>query len=73
MEIFNINIRLEDLQLNKNLKGTMKKVLKVIKSMERPEHIEVTRRYVDLWYRAFGDTHKTIIELYFKSKSNEIR
>lgn len=73
METFRIDISVKDIEQNQKLQGIMKKVLKVIKSMENREQIQATRRYIDLWYKKYGDNHKGLIEIYFKSKSNEVK
>lgn len=72
MEIFNINITVDDIETNKHFRETMNKLLRVIKSMRKREHIDATRKYIDLWYKTFGEKNKKIIELYFKTKSNEV-
>jgi hypothetical protein len=73
MEIFNINITIDDIETNKHFREIMKKLLRVIKSMKNREHIKPTRRYIDLWYKSYGERHYKIIELYFKTKSNEVK
>jgi len=73
MEIFNINITIDDIETNKHFREEMKKVLRVIKSMSNREHITATRKYIDLWYKSKGENHKNLIEIYFKSKSNEVK
>lgn len=73
MDTFSISINVEDIEVNKNFREIMKKVLRVIKSMNNREQIQATRRYIDLWYRAYGENHKNLIEIYFKSKSNEVK
>jgi len=72
MEIFSINITIDDIEPNKHFREIMKKLLRVIKSMKKREHIDATRRYIDLWYKNYGENHKNLIEIYFKSKSNEV-
>ena len=73
MDTFSISIRVEDIETNKNFREIMKKLLRVIKSMDNREQIRATRRYIDLWYRTYGEKHKNFIEIYFKSKSNEVK
>jgi len=73
MEIFSINIRIDDIETNKHFREEMKKVLRVIKSMNNREQISATRKYIDLWYKSKGENHKNLIEIYFKSKSNEVK
>ena len=73
MEIFNINITIDDIETNKHFREEMKKVLRVIKSMNNREQISATRKYIDLWYKSKGENHKNLIEIYFKSKSNEVK
>jgi len=73
MDTFSISIRVEDIETNKNFREIMKKLLRVIKSMDNREQIRATRRYIDLWYRTYGEKHKNLIEIYFKSKSNEVK
>ena len=73
MEIFSINITIDDIETNKHFREEMKKVLRVIKSMSNREHIPATRKYIDLWYKSKGENHKNLIEIYFKSKSKEVK
>lgn len=73
MEIFSINITIDDIEINKHFREEMKKVLRVIKSMNNREQIPATRKYIDLWYKSKGEQHKNLIEIYFKSKSNEVK
>lgn len=73
METFRINLKLEDFDLNNNIKEIMKKLLLVIKSMNSQEQIPATRKYIDLWYRRYGTKNKQLIEIYFKSKKDEVR
>lgn len=73
METFRINLTVNDIEPNTYLREEMKKVLRVIKSMNNREQIDATRRYIDLWYKSKGEAHKKLIELYFKTKSNEVK
>lgn len=72
VDSFSINFKINDLQIPVNLKDFMLKVFKVIQSMSKREHINTTRKYINLWYRNYGTENKQFIELYFKSKSKEI-
>lgn len=72
MEIFSINLIVEDVEPNKNIREAMKKVLRVIKSMNSREQIDATRKYIDLWYKSKGEAHKKLIELYFKTKKQTL-
>jgi len=51
----------------------MKKLLKVIESTTKLDHIEGTRRYIDLYYKQYGELNKGIIELYFKKQIKVIK
>jgi hypothetical protein len=75
METFTINLITEDfiLKSERSLLNKMKKLLRVIKSMNNQEQIPATRRYIDLWYKMYGTKNKQLIEIYFKSKKNEVR
>ena len=73
METFRINLTVNDIEPNTYLREEMKKVLRVIKSMNNRGQIDATRRYIDLWYKSKGEAHKKLIELYFKTKSNEVK
>ena len=55
------------------LEKVMKKLLKVIESITKLDHIEGTRRYIDLYYRQYGTQNKGIIELYFKKQVKSIK
>lgn len=51
----------------------MKKLLKVIESTTKLDHIDGTRRYIDLYYKKYGNLNKGIVELYFKKKVKDIK
>jgi hypothetical protein len=55
------------------LEKVMKKLLKVIESTTKLDHIEGTRRYIDLYYKQYGELNKGIIELYFKKQIKLIK
>ena len=44
------------------------KLLKVIDSMTSRNHIEGTRRYINLYYQMAGEKHRGFVEVYFKSR-----
>lgn len=43
----------------------VRKLIKVIESMKNETHILGTRRYIDLYYKQYGERNRGIIELYF--------
>lgn len=49
----------------------MEKLLKVIDSMETPEHMDGVRRYIDLYYQQYGLQNKGILEIYFRTRTNK--
>ena len=49
----------------------MKKLLKVINSMSNILQIDATRKYIDLYYKQFGETRKDVIEYYFRNKKKK--
>lgn len=55
------------------LEKVMKKLLKVIESTTKIRHIDGTRRYIELYYKQYGEVNKGIIELYFKKQLNLIK
>ena len=59
--------------MKSNLKKVMKKLLKVIESTTHLDHISGTRRYIDLYYKQYGDNSKGIIELYFRKQIKSIK
>ena len=75
METFSIQITFDDFILDSSnmIDRTMRKLLLLIKSLQTTEQIPATRRYIDLWYKKYGTKNKELIEIYFKSKKNEIR
>lgn len=73
MDTFSIKVSINELEKRKNFRELMKKLVRVIKSVKNVEQLDSTRNYIDLWYKSYGEKHKTIIELYFKSKTNEVR
>lgn len=73
MDTFSIKVSINEIEKRKNFRELMKKLVKVIKSVENAEQLSSARKYIDLWYKTYGENHKIIIELYFKSKTNEVR
>lgn len=43
----------------------VRKLIKVIESIKSTNHIDGTRRYIDLYYQQYGERNRGIIELYF--------
>lgn len=73
METFSINLTVDDFSFNRKINEIMKKLLLVIRSMNSQEQIPATRKYIDLWYKMYGTKNKELIEIYFKSKKDEVR
>ena len=46
----------------------MKKLIAVINSMNSILQIDATRKYIDLYYKKFGESKKDFIEYYFRNK-----
>jgi len=51
----------------------IKKVIKVIDSMTCILHIDTTKRYMDLYFKHYGNRDKRVIEIYFKRKVKELK
>ena len=51
----------------------MKKLLKVINSMSNILQIDATRKYIDSYYKQFGETRKDVIEYYFRNKKKNLK
>ena len=51
----------------------MKKLLKVINSMSNILQIDATRKYIDLYYKQFGEARKDVIEYYFRNKKKNLK
>ena len=49
----------------------MEKLLKVVDSMEKPEHMIGVRRYLDLYYQQYGLQNKGILEIYFRTRTEK--
>ena len=47
------------------------KLFKVIDSMNKVEHIDGVRRYIDLYYKSYGYVNKGIIEIYFRTRKEK--
>ena len=47
------------------------KLLAVIESMDKEEHINGVRRYIDLYYKSYGYANKGIIEIYFRTRKEK--
>ena len=51
----------------------MEKLLKVIDSMNKPEHMKGVRRYIDLYYQEYGLQNKGILEIYFRTRTEKFQ
>ena len=51
----------------------VKKLLAVIESMTSILHIDATKRYIDLYFKHYGNKNKVIVELYFNQKVKELK
>lgn len=54
-----------------DLEMISEKLLKVIDSVEKPEHLIGVRNYIDLYYKQYGTQHKGLIEIYFKTRKEK--
>lgn len=57
--------------MKRTLEVVITKLLKVIDSIDRYEHIQSVRNYIDLYYEMYGLQNKGIIEIYFRSKKEK--
>jgi|TARA_B110000902_G_C14176445_1_gene538869 hypothetical protein len=57
--------------MKRTLEVVITKLLKVIDSIDRYEHIQSARNYIDLYYEMYGLQNKGIIEIYFRSKKEK--
>jgi len=57
--------------MNRVLEMVMKKLLKVIDSMEKPIHADAVRKYIDLYYQMYGTQYKGLIEIYFRTRKEK--
>jgi hypothetical protein len=51
----------------------VKKLLAVIESMTSILHIDATNRYIDLYFKHYGNKNKVIVDLYFKQKVKQLK
>ena len=57
--------------MNKTLEIVVRKLLKVIDSMENRNHMIAVRKYIDLYYKLHGTQNKGIIEIYFRTRKEK--
>jgi len=57
--------------MNRTLEMVMRKLLAVIDSMQKPEHMIAVRRYIDLYYQMYGTQNKGLIEIYFRTRKEK--
>ena len=57
--------------MNRIKEMVITKLLAVIDSMDKEEHINGVRRYIDLYYKSYGYTNKGIIEIYFRTRKEK--
>jgi len=54
--------------MNRIKEMVIRKLLKVIDSMEKPEHMTGVRNYIDLYYQQYGLQNKGLIEIYYRTR-----
>lgn len=57
--------------MNRMIEMILEKLIKVIDSMEKPEHIVGVRNYIDSYYKLYGIKNKGLIEIYFRTRSKK--
>jgi len=57
--------------MNRLLEMVMRKLLKVIDSMNSYEQIPAVRKYIELYYKMYGTQYKGLIEVYFKTRKEK--
>ncbi len=57
--------------MNRLKEMVVRKLLKVIDSMEKVEHMEGVRRYNDLYYKQYGLQNKGLVEIYFRTRTEK--
>lgn len=57
--------------MNRLKEMVIEKLLRVIDSMEKPEHMNGVRRYIDLYYQRYGLQNKGLIEIYFRTRKEK--
>lgn len=57
--------------MNRLKEMVVRKLLKVIDSMEKVEHMEGVRRYIDLYYKQYGLQNKGLVEIYFRTRTEK--
>jgi hypothetical protein len=57
--------------MNRFKEMVARKLFKVIDSIEKIEHIEGVRRYIDLYYKQYGLQNKGLIEIYFRTRTEK--
>jgi hypothetical protein len=57
--------------MNRIKEMVITKLLAVIDSMDKEEHINGVRRYIDLYYKSYGYANKGIIEIYFRTRKEK--
>jgi len=48
-----------------------KKLFAVIDSMNKIDHLEGVRNYINLYYKLYGDNNKGLIEIYFRTRKEK--
>lgn len=57
--------------MNRIKEMAIQKLIKVIDSMEKIEHIRGVRNYIDLHYKIYGLQNKGLIEIYFRTRKEK--
>lgn len=57
--------------MNRTLEMVMRKLLKVIDSMNSYEQIPAVRKYIELYYQMYGTQNKGLIEVYFRTRKEK--
>lgn len=57
--------------MNRLKEMSLKKLISVIDSMEKEQHVYGVRKYIDLHYKMYGLQNKNLIEIYFRTRKEK--
>tara|TARA_B100000780_G_C20708648_1_gene281714 strand:- start:29 stop:202 length:174 start_codon:yes stop_codon:yes gene_type:complete len=53
--------------------SVLRKVIRVVESTKNREQLQIAKKYINLYYRMYGDKNKWVVESYYKKQSIKLK
>lgn len=52
--------------------SVLRKVIRVVESTKNREQLQIAKKYINLYYRMYGDKSKWVVEHYYRNQKNKL-